>query len=240
MPAGTGLPCSNWPTTTLRILLTPAIGARSSPTNRPRRAASGVGNEREKRMRSRLDADEPRFVRRAVLGGGSAALLASVSGGPSAAEDSESPNGPLSEIPIVLPKTEFVYEALFDLEPVMMLGQGPLGERRIIPIAGGVFAGPRIKGKILPGGADRQLVRKDGAKLLNALYELQTDDGAVITVNNRVLIDKRPDGTPYVFSSIDITAPGGPHDWLNHLVFVGTLHGMVPKPKVLIRVCSLT
>lgn len=191
-------------------------------------------------MGSRLDADEPRFVRRAVLGGTSAALLASVSGGPSAAEDSQSPNGPLSEIPIVLPKTELVYEALFDLEPVMMLGQGPLGERRIIPIAGGVFAGPRIKGKVLPGGADRQLVRKDGAKMLNALYELQTDDGAVITVNNRVLIDKRPDGAPYVFSNIDITAPEGPHDWLNHLVFVGTLHGMAPKPNVLIRVYNLT
>jgi hypothetical protein len=190
-------------------------------------------------MGSRLDAHEPRFVRRAVLRGGSAALLASVSGRPSAAEDSQSPNGPLSEIPVVLPKTEFVYEGLFDLEPVMMLGQGPLGERRIIPIAGGVFAGPRLKGKILPG-ADRQLVRKDGAKMLNALYELQTDDGAVITVNNRVLIDKRPDGTPYVFSNIDITAPEGPYDWLNHLVFVGTLHGMAPKPKVLIRVYSLT
>jgi Protein of unknown function (DUF3237) len=87
-----------------------------------------------------------------------------------------------------------------------------LGERRIIPIVGGVFAGPRIKGKVLPGGADRQLVRKDGARIQNARYELQTDNGAVVTVDNRVLIDKRPDGTPYVFSNIDITAQEGPHD----------------------------
>jgi len=185
-------------------------------------------------------ADAPHFGRRAVLGGASAALLATAAGGTAAAEDAQSPNGPLSEIPIVLPRTEFVYEAVFDLEPVMMLGQGPLGERRIVPISGGVFAGPRFKGKVLPGGADRQLVRSDGAHMLNALYELQTDDGAVITVNNRVLIDKRPDGTRYAFSSIDITAPEGPHDWLNHLVFVGTLHGMAPEPKVLIRVYSLT
>jgi hypothetical protein len=200
----------------------------------------GVRNNGEKRMGSRLDAGEPHFSRRAVLGAASAALLASVDGGPSVAEDSQSPAGPLSDLPIVLPRTEFVYEALFDLEPVMMLGQGPLGERRIIPIVGGVFAGPRIRGKVLPGGADRQLVRSDGARMLNALYELQTEDGAVITVNNRVLIDKRPDGTPYAFSNIDVTAPVGPHDWLNHLVFVGTLHGMAPKPKVLIRVYSLT
>ena len=76
--------------------------------------------------------------------------------------------------------------------------------------------------------------------MLNALYELQTEDGAIITVNNRVLLDKRADGTPLPFSSLDITAPEGPHDWLNHLVFVGTLHSMAPKPKVLIRVYSLT
>jgi hypothetical protein len=191
-------------------------------------------------MDYRADPDGRHFGRRAVLGGASAALLAPAASGTAAAEDAPSPNGPLSEIPIVLPRTGFVYEAVFDLEPVMMLGQGPLGERRIIPISGGVFAGPRIKGKVLPGGADRQLVRADGAHLLNALYELQTDDGAVVTVNNRVLIDKRPDGTRYAFSSIDITAPEGPHDWLNHLVFVGTLHSMAPQPKVLIRVYNLT
>lgn len=185
-------------------------------------------------------ADARHFGRRAVLGGASAALLASAASGTATAEDGQSPTGPLSEIPIVLPRTELVYEAVFDLEPMMMLGQGPLGERRIVPISGGVFAGPRLKGKVVPGGADRQLMRKDGAHMLNALYELQTDDGAVITVNNRVLIDKRLDGTPYAFSNIDTTAPEGPHDWLNHLVFVGTLHSMAPQPKVLIRVYSLT
>jgi Protein of unknown function (DUF3237) len=147
-------------------------------------------------MEHRHDADAPHLGRRTVLGGASAALLASAAGGAAAAEETPLPNGPLSEIPIVLPRTEFVYEAVFDLEPVMMLGQGPLGERRIIPISGGVFAGPRIKGKVVPGGADRQLIRGDGAHMLNALYELQADDGAVITVNNRVLIDKRLDGTP--------------------------------------------
>ena len=191
-------------------------------------------------MEHRHEAAAPHLGRRTVLGGASAALLASATAGAAAAEEAPLPNGPLSEIPIVLPRTEFVYEAVFDLEPVMMLGQGPLGERRIIPISGGVFAGPRIKGKVVPGGADRQLIRGDGAHMLNALYELQADDGAVITVNNRVLIDKRPDGTPYAFSSIDVTAPEGPHDWLNHLVFVGTLHSMAPKPNVLIRVYSLT
>ncbi|CAN1554137.1 Uncharacterised protein family UPF0311 [Rhabdaerophilaceae bacterium] len=164
-----------------------------------------------------------------AAGAGTTSVLAQATGGPL------SPT-----IPIVLPKTEFVYEAIFDLEPTLELGQGPLGQRRIVPITGGIFQGPRIKGTVLPhGGADRQLIRKDGARLLDALYELKADDGAIITVNNRVTIVPRPDGSSYAFSKIDVTAPEGPHDWLNRLVFVGTLHSLRPEPKVLIRVYSL-
>jgi Protein of unknown function (DUF3237) len=177
--------------------------------------------------------------RRRMLVGAAVVATATLPAGPQAQAQAQVPAGPLSTIPMVLPKTEFVYEAIFDLDPTLMLGQGPLGERRMVPITGGVFEGPRIKGKVLPGGADRQLVRKDGVRMLDALYELQTDDGAVLTIHNKVLIHPRPDGTSYTFSKIDITAPEGPHNWLNQLVFVGTLHSLRPKPQVLIRVYSL-
>ncbi|HEY5204284.1 MAG TPA: DUF3237 domain-containing protein [Roseiarcus sp.] len=145
------------------------------------------------------------------------------------------------QIPIDLPRTEFVYEALVDLgEGFLKLGKGPLGERTLVPITGGKFAGPRISGTVLGGGADRQLIRADGATLLNALYEMKTDDGAIISVNNRMLVTKRADGAPYCFSQLEITAPAGPHDWLNHLVFVGDLYFDEAHPEVvLIRVYSL-
>ena len=42
------------------------------------------------------------------------------------------------------------------------LGQVPRGRRRIIPILGGTFEGPGIRGKVVPGGADWQIVRADG------------------------------------------------------------------------------
>ena len=48
------------------------------------------------------------------------------------------------------------------------------------------------------------------------------------------------DGSPYGFSHIDLTAPLGPHGWLNNLVFVGALHSLAPRPRVPIRVYSLT
>ncbi|OLP42583.1 DUF3237 domain-containing protein [Rhizobium oryziradicis] len=178
--------------------------------------------------------------RRLFLGVATTALAASTGGLQAQATDAATPDGgPLSDVPIVLPKTEFVYEAIVTLQDTIEMGQSPLGDRRIINITGGEFAGPRIKGKVMPGGADRQLLRKDGVRLLNALYEMQTEDGAIITVNNRVLIDSPKDGPRYAFSHIDITAPEGPHDWLNRRMFVGTLHSLRPKPMVLIRVFSL-
>jgi len=177
--------------------------------------------------------------RRIFLGAATTALAVSAAGMTAQAADQVASGGPLSDLPITLPRTEFVYEAICTLQDALEMGHSPFGDRRIINITGGEFAGPRIKGKVLPGGADRQLARQDGVRQLNALYELQADDGAVITVNNRVLIDRQPDGTQYAFSHIDITAPQGPHDWLNRRVFVGTLHSLKPKPMVLIRVFSL-
>ena len=60
------------------------------------------------------------------------------------------------------PATEFVYEAVVDIGERVSIGQAPLGERFIVPIIGGVFKGADIEGVVLPGGADRQLVRRDG------------------------------------------------------------------------------
>jgi hypothetical protein len=45
------------------------------------------------------------------------------------------------------------------LAGIQKLGNTPYGERRIIDILGGTVEGPKLKGKILPGGADWQIVR---------------------------------------------------------------------------------
>jgi hypothetical protein len=140
-------------------------------------------------------------------------------------------------VPLVLPRTEFVYEAMVEIAPTI-----PLAERRIVPITGGSFEGPAIRGKVLPSGADRQLVRKDGVRRLDALYEMQAEDGAILTVRNHVLIDpgRGGGGADYRFSTLEITAPEGPHAWLNRLVFVGTLNSLRPaREAVLIRAYKL-
>ena len=71
------------------------------------------------------------------------------------------------------------------LDAIRDLGDTPLGRRRIIGITGGNFAGPRLCGRVLAGGADWQLIRSDGVAFLDARYTLETDDGVQIYVNNR-------------------------------------------------------
>ena len=60
----------------------------------------------------------------------------------------------------------------------------PQGRRRIIGITGGRFSGARLCGRVLPGGADWQLIRADGVADLDARYTLETDDRALIYVRN--------------------------------------------------------
>ncbi|WP_192456277.1 DUF3237 domain-containing protein [Musicola keenii] len=85
------------------------------------------------------------------------------------------------------PKTELVMEITADIAPSIPMGKGPLGERAMVPILSGTFTGNNIRGTLVPGGADRQQIRQDGYKFLQATYELKTDDGVVISVANHVL-----------------------------------------------------
>ena len=86
------------------------------------------------------------------------------------------------------PTFEQVCEIRAEVAPAVMLGAGPNGERRIVPILGGTVSG-RIEGRILPGGADFQLIRPDGVLELEARYTLRLQDGATIYVVNQGLRD---------------------------------------------------
>jgi len=65
------------------------------------------------------------------------------------------------------------------------IGSGPHGIRRVVALSGGVFDGPRLRGKLLPGAsADWLLLRADGVLELDLLATLQTDDGALISMRS--------------------------------------------------------
>ena len=129
---------------------------------------------------------------------------------------------------------------MVDVAPRQDLGAVPGGHRYMVPITGGAFfAGPGIEGltgRVLSGGADRQFVDAHGLKTLDALYEMQTDCRAVLTIHNKVRIDETEGADPYKLSVIDVTAPKGPFEWMNRRVFLGTLEPARPeRDAVIIR-----
>jgi len=78
-----------------------------------------------------------------------------------------------------------LFKAEIALAAPQELGDTPQGRRRIIGITGGRFSGERLSGRVLPGGADWQVIRADGVADLDARYTLETNDGALIYVRNR-------------------------------------------------------
>ena len=130
-------------------------------------------------------------------------------------------------------------ESLFKIEVTLAapleLGESPLGRRRIIGITGGRFHGERLSGRVLPGGADWQVIRSDGVADLDARYTLETNDGALIYVRNhgyrhgptevlkRLAAGESVDPSLYYMRTSPLFETGDPrYAWLNRIICVGT------------------
>jgi len=74
------------------------------------------------------------------------------------------------------------------------IGAVPHGTRRTVPITGGRFEGPRLRGTVLPGGSiDWTLLRADGVLELDLRATLRTEDGALISMRSFGLRHGPPD-----------------------------------------------
>ena len=138
-------------------------------------------------------------------------------------------------VPIVsvTPGLRPLYTSRIDIAAPLEVGNGPHGRRRVINILGGAFSGPRLSGRVLPGGADWQVVRSDGVVEVEARYTLKTDDGALIYVTNRGLRHGPPEviarlgaGEPvdpgeYYFRTTPVFETGAAqYAWLNGIIAV--------------------
>jgi hypothetical protein len=114
-------------------------------------------------------------------------------------------------------------------------GNGPLGRRVFNAASGGEFAGPRLRGAVVPGSADWMLIRRDGSMVIDARAILQTDDGATIFPAD-VLADVRDparrhliDPARYYFRTTPLFETGAEaYAWLNDVVCVAT--GQLTEP----------
>jgi hypothetical protein len=149
------------------------------------------------------------------------------------------------------PSLRLLYTSSVEVDPPMIVGATTYGERRIIPIKGGSFAGPRLSGKILPGGADWQVIRTDGTAELEARYTLETDDGALIYVLNqgirsgskevmgRLARGEKVHASEYYFRTRPVFETGAPkYQWLHNIVAVAT--GERLPAEVIITVYEVT
>jgi len=121
------------------------------------------------------------------------------------------------------------------LHALQELGATPVGQRRIVPVAGGTFEGSRLRGIVLPvAGGDWLLQRADGSFQQDVRLTLQTDDGVLIYMSYRGVRHSPADVAAklargeavspdqyYLRIAPFFETAAGPYGWLNHLVAVG-------------------
>ncbi|MCM3879875.1 MAG: DUF3237 domain-containing protein [Vicinamibacterales bacterium] len=131
--------------------------------------------------------------------------------------------------------TRFAFEVRVTVATPLVVGEASHGLRRVVAITGGTFEGPRIRGRVVPGGADWQFVRPDGVLSVEAMYTLEASEGALIMVTNRGMRHGPPevieklsrgeavDPSQYYFRTVaDFeVARDSKHAWLNRAMFIG-------------------
>lgn len=130
-----------------------------------------------------------------------------------------------TNVPTETPQLEFVMQLNVTLDQPYSVGDIPNGRRTVIPITGGTFEGPLLKGTIINGGADYQIASKEGRTQIEAIYSIKTDDGVYIHVRNRGIIcmGKDANGNPsfYFRAAPQFEAPvDSKYAWLNNAIFV--------------------
>jgi hypothetical protein len=82
-------------------------------------------------------------------------------------------------------RTQYAFTVTAEIGDVTTAGDLGHGVRRIIPIIGGEVRGEKVNGRVLPFGADFQIIRPNELIDLEAKYAFETDDGAVVYVENK-------------------------------------------------------
>lgn len=138
-----------------------------------------------------------------------------------------------------------------ELADILHMGRTPYGERRVINILGGRVEGERLAGTILPGGADWQIVRADGAAHIEARYTIRAEGGGDILVSSEGIRHGPPevlaaltrgdnvDPSLYYFRTVMRFETGEKRlDWLNRILALA--RGAREKNAVLLDVYEVT
>lgn len=133
------------------------------------------------------------------------------------------------------PPLNFFADLTVQVDKSQEVGRTARGLRRLIPILGGDAVGDGWRARVLPGGADFQLVVNDTLAELDARYVLETDGGDLIYVRNRAIRSGPPElmarlvrgepvdpGLIYFRCSPSLETVSASLGWINERMFVGT------------------
>src|SRR5262245_39102544 len=118
--------------------------------------------------------------RRDVLKAAAASLVAGVTGGFMGTAQGLAPTGASDAEGSKSVNSRPLMTVRIAAAPAQKLGAVPHGTRSIVPVTGGDFEGPSLRGRILPGGGDWLLLRSDEVLELDLRITLETDDHALI------------------------------------------------------------
>ncbi|MBS0451952.1 MAG: DUF3237 domain-containing protein [Proteobacteria bacterium] len=152
--------------------------------------------------------------------------------------------------PLAAPGLEHFADLQVDVGTPQVLGQGPQGLRRVVPILGGSARGNGWSARVLPGGSDFQWIVSDTLSHLDARYGLETDAGDLLYVHNRALRAAAPEvmarllrGEPvepasiYFRCSPSLETSSAALGWVNERMFVGA--GVRHPAQVVMRFFTL-
>ena len=148
------------------------------------------------------------------------------------------------------PRLTFALQLRVEVGTPVEVGNVAGGRRRIISILGGTFQGPEVRGAVLSGGADWQIVRGDGFTELDTRYTLRTDRDELIYIRNagirhaapeimqKLLAGERVDPALVYFRTVPVFETAAPRlQWLTRAIFVGD--GERQPNLVIVRVWKL-
>jgi hypothetical protein len=140
-------------------------------------------------------------------------------------------------------RSELLFTLTGRVSPTVDIGVSPMGHRRIIPVEGGEFEGPKLRGRVLKGGADWMLVDSEGVAHVDVRMALQTDDGEEISmqysgrrhgppaVMGRLERGEAVDPGEYYFRIVPFFETSSKrYAWLNRIVTVGIGHKLEAGP----------
>ncbi|MEZ5774349.1 MAG: DUF3237 domain-containing protein [Hyphomicrobiaceae bacterium] len=110
--------------------------------------------------------------------------------------------------------------------------------REVIPITGGTIEGPRLNGRVIPGGADWCLTRADGLAEVWARYTIAIEaagpggTAGLVMVTNAGFARRAADGIWRGHTTPRFETAPGPLDWLSHTIVVGTLEAAADGSQV--------